>query len=211
MKFSERLKNIRKEKGLTQRELSVQIKALNSSVSNWENGVSAPSASVVELLAKALGVSPFDLLGDFTLGDIQTLNNKAPSELSFEEATAIVFANFVLSKGAALQLPDGSFEFASEYPEELLDCNIKEIENAVNAQAFNPAANAQLLEYLAQDGGFEIMLALDYLNNDGKAVFLDYLTTLLKTPLYLIEGDAGIDREMITKLRHIRLKFKEGE
>ena|GEM_PF-1128813 len=211
MKFNEQLKAIRKQKGLTQRELADVIKARNSSISNWEHGVSQPSSSIVELLAQALGVSPFDLLGEFTLGDIQTLNSKPSSELPFEESTALTFANYIIAQGAALQLDEGVFVYASEYPDELLGIDIRQIERVVKSQEFNPAANHQLLEYLAQDGGFEFLLAYDYLNSDGKAVLLDYLTALLKTPLYLVEGEKGIDKEMIAKVQHLRFKVKEGD
>ena len=76
MPFNELLKAQRLKKGLKQRELADKIKATNTSVSNWENGVSQPSASVIELLAQALEVTPFDLLGEFSLRDIQELDKR---------------------------------------------------------------------------------------------------------------------------------------
>ena len=62
-KFGDRLKNARKLKGLTQKELADMINAKHNSVSNWENNHNKPDPDTIELLCGVLDVSPNYLLG----------------------------------------------------------------------------------------------------------------------------------------------------
>ena len=66
MTFGERLKELRKKRGLTQKELAQLISAKNNSVSNWENDQNIPTASVVFSLARALNVTIEDLINHLT-------------------------------------------------------------------------------------------------------------------------------------------------
>lgn len=61
--FSERLKMLRKEKGLKQDEFAKTIGVSSSSVSNWERGVRKPEYDGFEKLASFFGVSLGYLLG----------------------------------------------------------------------------------------------------------------------------------------------------
>ena len=76
MGFKERLKAERQAQHMTQQKLAARIKATNTSISNWEKGVSSPSASIVKMLADALGVNPYVLIGDYTLNDLQEVGGK---------------------------------------------------------------------------------------------------------------------------------------
>lgn len=57
MAFGDRLKLIRKTKGLTQEQLEQSSGISQSTLSSWENGVNDPSWSQVVKLAETLGVS----------------------------------------------------------------------------------------------------------------------------------------------------------
>ena len=57
MLFSERLKTLRKEKKLTQKELAEQIGIKQNSYSDWETGKSEPSFENLIKLADLLEVS----------------------------------------------------------------------------------------------------------------------------------------------------------
>ena len=70
LEFGERLKQYRKQKGLTQQELADLLGVSNKSVSRWESG-SYPDVATLGPLAKALGVTVDDLLG--TAPPIRTL------------------------------------------------------------------------------------------------------------------------------------------
>jgi transcriptional regulator with XRE-family HTH domain len=66
MDFPERLVQLRKAKGLTQRQLSEQIGIHLTQVQRYENGTSQPTLDVLRKLALALGVSADVLLFDQT-------------------------------------------------------------------------------------------------------------------------------------------------
>ena len=70
LEFGERLKQYRKQKGLTQQELADLLGVSNKSVSRWESG-SYPDIATLGPLARALGVTVDDLLG--TAPPIRTL------------------------------------------------------------------------------------------------------------------------------------------
>ncbi|HIR98844.1 MAG TPA: helix-turn-helix transcriptional regulator [Candidatus Coproplasma avistercoris] len=61
--FAERLKELREEKGLTQRELSRQTGIPRSSITFWEKALRVPSATAVITFAKFFGVTADYLLG----------------------------------------------------------------------------------------------------------------------------------------------------
>ena len=61
--FKDRLREIRKEKGLTQQELGDAIGLHGMSISGYERGVKKPSFEALDNLAEALNVSIDYLLG----------------------------------------------------------------------------------------------------------------------------------------------------
>ena len=63
MKFSERLSDLRKRKGLSQEALAEQLGVSRQAVSKWENGEAMPELSKLELLCRIFEVSPNDLMG----------------------------------------------------------------------------------------------------------------------------------------------------
>ena len=56
------IKELRTEKGLTQKELASLLKVSPTAVSKWENGRNLPDISMLEPLAEALGVSIYELV-----------------------------------------------------------------------------------------------------------------------------------------------------
>lgn len=63
MKFGERLKQLRTEKGLTQLELAKKAGITGRMVQRYENGVCIPHDSTSERLAEVLGLTADELLG----------------------------------------------------------------------------------------------------------------------------------------------------
>ena len=61
--FGEKIRNARKSLGLTQRQLADQIGVSNTSVSNWEKGLSRPDADLIQKLCAALHLQPNDFYG----------------------------------------------------------------------------------------------------------------------------------------------------
>lgn len=64
MKFNERLKALRKERGLTQTELADAAGVALMTVQRWEAGTNEPRVSDIQKLAGALGITTAALIGD---------------------------------------------------------------------------------------------------------------------------------------------------
>ena len=63
MKISKRIKELRNERGLNQRELAREIKVSQPTVAAWENGENEPKAIYIYRLAEF-----FDVTADYLLG-----------------------------------------------------------------------------------------------------------------------------------------------
>ena len=73
MSIAERMKRIRRERGISQEKLAEQLNVSRQTVSKWENGLAVPSGDNLNQLGKALGVSV-----DFLLNGERALS--APAE-----------------------------------------------------------------------------------------------------------------------------------
>lgn len=62
-KFAERLKSLRIEKNLSQRELAKEIGFAQPSIARWEAGLQIPNIDVAIIFAKYFGVTTDYLLG----------------------------------------------------------------------------------------------------------------------------------------------------
>ena len=61
--FGEIIRNARKSLGLTQRQLAEKIGVSNTSISNWEKGLSRPDADLIQKLCDVLQLQPNDFYG----------------------------------------------------------------------------------------------------------------------------------------------------
>ncbi len=62
--FNENLRNLRKQKGLTQEELAERLHVVRQTVSKWEKGLSTPDADLLIRVAEIFETSVSTLLGD---------------------------------------------------------------------------------------------------------------------------------------------------
>ena len=78
--LNENIKNLRKNKGLSQEELAIKLNVVRQTVSKWENGLSVPDSDMLLSLADALDTSVSVLLGETveetTPEDIRTISEK---------------------------------------------------------------------------------------------------------------------------------------
>lgn len=81
--FGEKIKDARKSKNLTQKQLAEKIGAKHNSVSDWENDKNRPDAATIEFLCKALDITPNYLL------------DASPGEYSPAEKTIIEKYRFI--------------------------------------------------------------------------------------------------------------------
>ena len=61
--LSENIKNLRKQKGLTQEEMAIRLNVVRQTVSKWEKGISVPDVTLLETLADVLDTAVGPLLG----------------------------------------------------------------------------------------------------------------------------------------------------
>jgi putative transcriptional regulator len=62
--FNENLRNLRKQKGLSQEELAERLHIVRQTVSKWEKGLSIPDADFLIQIAEIFETSVSTLLGD---------------------------------------------------------------------------------------------------------------------------------------------------
>ena len=96
MEFSEKLKELRSEKGISQAKLAADIHISRSAVAKWENGLGLPSDESLKMLAEYFGVGVGELLPDKNNEEILVEKNKTIAR----QKNAIIGISF----GCALSL-----------------------------------------------------------------------------------------------------------
>lgn len=77
MKFPERLKNLRDDKGFTQKHLAEVLNISVSTISHYENGTREPSIEILIQMAEVLGVSVDYLVGSTEVNILPNDMNKS--------------------------------------------------------------------------------------------------------------------------------------
>lgn len=62
IKFGKFIREVRREKGMTQKELAEQLYVSDKAVSKWENGLGFPDIKLLEKIAECLGISILELI-----------------------------------------------------------------------------------------------------------------------------------------------------
>jgi len=92
------IKRLREEKGITQSELAEKISVSAKAVSKWETAKGLPDISLIEPLAKALGVSVMELMS----GNTVTNRNISANMLRSKFYVCPVCKNTIHASGDAL-------------------------------------------------------------------------------------------------------------
>lgn len=79
--LGDRIREARKKRGLTQRQLADMIGAKHNSISDWENNKNKPDPNTIELLMKALDIDANSLLGWDNKEDIKSDAKELASEI----------------------------------------------------------------------------------------------------------------------------------
>lgn len=91
--FADKLRKLRKDKGLTQKELAAIINVSTSAVSQYERNVSAPRRENLILLAKYFGVTVAYLEDTTSIEDIENmLNSNYAENVSVRDLLELCFA-----------------------------------------------------------------------------------------------------------------------
>ena len=92
------IKKLREEKGMTQLQLAEEIGVSDKAVSKWETAKGLPDITLIEPLAKALGVSVMELMS----GDTVTNRNTSSNILRSKFYVCPVCGNIIRTTGDAL-------------------------------------------------------------------------------------------------------------
>ena len=69
--LKDNIKSLRKQKGLSQEELSIKLNVVRQTISKWEQGLSVPDSEMLISISKVFDTSVSTLLGE----SIDTINN----------------------------------------------------------------------------------------------------------------------------------------
>ncbi|NJO00931.1 MAG: helix-turn-helix transcriptional regulator [Bacteroidia bacterium] len=86
MNLAEQIRLIRKSKGLSQKEVALNLEMDQSQYSRIENGRSDPYFSTIEKIAKALGVDLSELFASNTNWEVQSVDKTVMEKVHFIES-----------------------------------------------------------------------------------------------------------------------------
>ena len=108
MLFAKTLRNLRAEKGLSQRELAKKMYVTQPTVARWENGSRLPDAAMISRLAECLGVDMNTLLS------VAAESDESPNVIMVEDRDIILSGSLPILEEV---MPDATivgFEWPSE-------------------------------------------------------------------------------------------------
>lgn len=88
MEMSDKLYQLRKEKGWSQEEVAVQLQVSRQTVSKWESGTTIPDTKRLKQLSSLYGISVESLLGDSALTNTQQPFDTASDLIDWTSAWA---------------------------------------------------------------------------------------------------------------------------
>ena len=102
MNFSEKLTNLRKQKGLSQEELGFELNVTRQTISKWELGQTTPEMEKLVEMSKIFGISLDELTGEgeITNNETQKIEDKAindkPKSNSTLKVILLIVAIFII-------------------------------------------------------------------------------------------------------------------
>ena len=141
------IKRLRESNGMTQDELAQKIFVSNKTVSKWENGHGLPDISLMEPLAKALGISVIEL---FSGSEIRN-QNKNFNMKKVQYYTCPVCSNVIQATGEAvisccgITLPPLEFE----EPDEAHAVKIETVEDEYYVYFDHPMTKEHYISFIA--------------------------------------------------------------
>ena len=186
--FTETLRKLRSEKGLSQKQLGKQMFVNHSTVARWENGSRLPDAAMIVRLSKCLGVDANTLL------QLASQSDESPNVILVDDSRVI--------------LSDGLAVLEEVMPNATITGFIWPLE-AIEYARMNPVALAILDIELGTASGLELCRTLLDINPRTTVVFLtayaDYSLDAWKTEAvgFLLKPlTADAVREQMKKLRY---------
>lgn len=150
------IKHLRENRKLTQSQLAQKINVTDKAISKWETGRGLPDVSLIEPLAKALGVSVIELFS----GESVINTNRAANMLRAKFYVCPLCGNIIQSSGQAvisccgITLPPAEAEEADEKHK----ATIKRIEDELFVSILHEMTKTHYISFIAaiRSDGVEI-------------------------------------------------------
>lgn len=138
MNIGENIKNIRKEKGLTQAELGEKLSVSQQMIGQYENGKNSPQMDTLKKIAMALEVNIVDLMGisDY-LNSVENEMRQSTNFYDYLASLGYIILEIEHEKGCAayLKTPNKDIELSSDdikLLNELEDSTSKDIKRTID-------------------------------------------------------------------------------
>ena len=164
------IRDLREAKGLTQEELAARILVSGKAVSKWETGRGFPDVSLLEPLAKALGISVIELLS----GERITNRNHAFNMYRSRFCVCPVCGNAVFAVGEAvvsccgITLPP----LIAEDPDDAHGILFEPSEDEWLVRVRHPMTKEHHISFLAAVSDRGVQLVKLYPEEDAEALFM---------------------------------------
>ena len=173
------IKQSREAKKITQAELAQTLGVSDKAVSKWETGRSYPDITLIEPLAKALGVSAIELLS----GESVTNRNRAYNMKKTKIYVCPICGNVIFAAGEAVisccgvNLPPLEAETPGEhcpYP-----LKVEEVEDEYYVSIDHPMEKSHYITFMAAVSGNRVEIAKLYPEGAAEARFKIRQTELI--------------------------------
>lgn len=206
------IKKLRIQQGLSQDELAERVHVVRQTISKWERGTSVPDVDSLMALARALGVSAAELLGESAMAEKEPRDLAWETSLLDERVTSesqrldrlvrslkwalIGAAAMALAFGLFVWLPNQQFSYVIWWDSVADDPDYNKIVYRLNGEEkslrllLDPEDHGRVIGCAGEPGMAEAMDAAELLNEPGS------LDTLSERANQAIEAMGG------TVLRH---------
>lgn len=106
MTFGEKIKQARKTKGMTQKELAEAVGAKHNSISNWEKDQNKPDPDTIELLCGVLEIEP-----NYLLSSVKQLSQKSKIQKEFPDKVDFAIQTLLSEKNIKLNIDYNEYCF----------------------------------------------------------------------------------------------------
>ena len=163
------IKRLREKRHLTQAELAEKICVTDKAVSKWETGRGLPDILLLEVLAKALGVSVIELLS----GENITNKNKAAKMSRASFYVCPVCGNVIQSTGEAVISCCGIIlpPLEAEEPDEEHSLNVETVEDEYYVTLNHSMTKEHYISFLAAISDDGVQLVKLYPEGNAQARF----------------------------------------
>lgn len=103
-----RIRQLRKEAGLTQEELGKKLGVIKQTVSSWENSISEPNSETLSNMSSLFGVTVDDLLSNLVSSNIH-VHKKNEHYFFFDDIMRTIFSSRIKSALAEKGLTENDF------------------------------------------------------------------------------------------------------